>query len=1394
MEVLKRAYGRIFNLQEYIYATLQDAPEKLSKYSQKPGFQIILRKTLVAVSPNNTLRKRAPSSFPSDDEGQMEVVEEVIQEMIIRGNKTNVLALGVMKIKKYSDGVPFHPDHNYTQLITPFWSKILYVIGKDAMKDLLHNTSIFIEAGSGCYIQLSGDPVHTSISKSHMPAALAKKKSTPAFTASSTYVVETTDTINTADTISAVSLCYDKNWYQKGLYPLNSFPASISGADQLVRKIFQKQNGGTISKAKKKRIPDRLRRSRDVLRQLLCNIKGTRLEVFQKTSSTQRKKRNQSGHTCSVILTEDVNEFCKTDKKSTQRKKTVTRENQNSHGNDAQQGMRKITHSFQETNLDEEQTAVKINGTACENSHGTVREINRQALNQGMTDSDEGDIEKMVGLNVSNSGRQDSSMEIFSSPEMSNNDNNNDDTPDVTETRGTKEKRKEEISPVTMETIYFTAGDRDERSEEPPSATECPKSSIIMTTKRSSAQTVRDQFHSQRNSLPTRSQSDQPVIICGQKRSIYVVDNLTDIRRRKKLKTNSFDRTSDQSRTSDLLSGITGVAVDPEDITSDQSRIGDLLSSGDGVAVDPEDITSDQSGISDLLYSGDGVAVDPEDITSDQSRIGDLLSSGNGVAVDPEDITSDQSRIGDLLSSGTGVAVDPEDITSDQSRTSDLLYSGTGVAVDPEDITSDQSRNSDLLSSGTGVAVDPEDITSDQSRNSDLLSSGTGVAVDPEDITSDQSRNSDLLSSGNGVAVDPEDILKDESVLKRKTCGSEKDGMNIHRRTIATPRDCLNSQGHVTMGAKEFLNEDRVIGNEIKKYKAPMNCRNRSLIQIITEDLKRLRQKLKKKKKKMQAKQILMAKRKLSKYRRRRMLRIQNRKEKESDNVSSSSVLTKNLSTLGDGSVNAEADEMMVQERRQRRGLDTKHSRQTSVNMKTSHTHGGLDTKHSRQTSINMETSHTHDHHDDDGNIVYIKIHGKKYKKVCGHGSTSNHTVDDKKQEKTIHKESQKASREESPLSSGMTGTEVYVSLRGLLKKIIPMEIWGSTTNQNAFFKYVKLMVKLGRFEKLPLDLLKKSLRISDCLWTKSNKEDWKNIPRTDWMKRKELAETMFDWLITDLVLPLIRLQYYVTETSVSKNELAYFPKAKWKTMEETALTDYKKLGVLSEIDQLTLRMMVDLQKTLGKSKLRFIPKEKGFRPIVRLGKSSLPGKEKYDINFLLRDALDIFNYLWRDYPKLFGFSRLGVTSIYPKWREFVVKRKQNGDSRPLYFVKMDISKCYDSIPQDKLFRVITTNLKQKELPNTYVIRRYWVTTITRHGDVRKTVMRYVSPADGIRYDTRSCHQILVDLAKNGRHHNSIITNQVSVRVEGVDSILKKLQQLIHNDIVSVSDPAISGL
>ncbi|PIK60650.1 telomerase reverse transcriptase [Apostichopus japonicus] len=341
-----------------------------------------------------------------------------------------------------------------------------------------------------------------------------------------------------------------------------------------------------------------------------------------------------------------------------------------------------------------------------------------------------------------------------------------------------------------------------------------------------------------------------------------------------------------------------------------------------------------------------------------------------------------------------------------------------------------------------------------------------------------------------------------------------------------------------------------------------------------------------------------------------------------------------------------------------------------------------------------------------------------------------------------------------------MTGTEVYVSLRGLLKKIIPMEIWGSTTNQNAFFKYVKLMVKLGRFEKLPLDLLKKSLRAVVL----------KVVLPPPW-GRWEVSGGRYSCSTTLLRLQSVRMNWPI-------------PKAKWKTMEETALSDYKKLGVLSEIDQDD----GGFAENLGKVKTQVYSKRERIPPHRELGKSSLPGKEKYDINFLLRDALDIFNYLWRDYPKLFGFSRLGVTSIYPKWREFVVKRKQNGDSRPLYFVKMDISKCYDSIPQDKLFRVITTNLKQKELPSTYVIRRYWVTTITRHGDVRKTVMRYVSPADGIRYDTRSCHQILVDLAKNGRHHNSIITNQVSVRVEGVDSILKKLQQLIHNDIVSINN------
>ncbi|KAJ8030602.1 Telomerase reverse transcriptase [Holothuria leucospilota] len=113
---------------------------------------------------------------------------------------------------------------------------------------------------------------------------------------------------------------------------------------------------------------------------------------------------------------------------------------------------------------------------------------------------------------------------------------------------------------------------------------------------------------------------------------------------------------------------------------------------------------------------------------------------------------------------------------------------------------------------------------------------------------------------------------------------------------------------------------------------------------------------------------------------------------------------------------------------------------------------------------------------------------------------------------------------QDSPLAKGLSGGEVYISVRGLLKEIIPEQLWGSTANKNVFFKYLKLLLKLGRFEKLPLSLMTRSVKYSDCEWTRGTKEDWKRRPKTDRIKRKELMERLFEWLMTDLVVPLTRV------------------------------------------------------------------------------------------------------------------------------------------------------------------------------------------------------------------------------------------------------------------------------
>ena len=73
-----------------------------------------------------------------------------------------------------------------------------------------------------------------------------------------------------------------------------------------------------------------------------------------------------------------------------------------------------------------------------------------------------------------------------------------------------------------------------------------------------------------------------------------------------------------------------------------------------------------------------------------------------------------------------------------------------------------------------------------------------------------------------------------------------------------------------------------------------------------------------------------------------------------------------------------------------------------------------------------------------------------------------------------------------------------------------------------------------------------------------------------------------------------------------------------------------------------------------------------------------------------------------------FGFAVFSYDDIMKKYEKFVEKWKQNGQPK-LYFVSMDIEKCYDNVDAEKVVSMLQkTDLLEKEyfIINCFVLKR----------------------------------------------------------------------------------------
>ncbi|TDH04403.1 hypothetical protein EPR50_G00151130 [Perca flavescens] len=347
-----------------------------------------------------------------------------------------------------------------------------------------------------------------------------------------------------------------------------------------------------------------------------------------------------------------------------------------------------------------------------------------------------------------------------------------------------------------------------------------------------------------------------------------------------------------------------------------------------------------------------------------------------------------------------------------------------------------------------------------------------------------------------------------------------------------------------------------------------------------------------------------------------------------------------------------------------------------------------------------------------------------------------------------VGKERDAEQGELSSLSQHCAPHRVYLFVRECLSTVIPRGLWGSDHNRLLFFFRVRGFLRSGKFERLSLAELMWKTKVNDCDWLKISKTG--RFPPSELSYRTQILGQFLAWLLDGYVVGLVRACFYVTESVGQKNVVRFYRQEVWAKMQDIAFRGHLSKG---QMEELTPGQVASLPKATVISRLRFIPKTDSMRPITRI-----IGADPKTRLFRgrVRDLLDILRACVRSTPSLLGSTVWGMTDIHKVLRSLAPAQKDK--LQPLYFVKVDVSGAYESLPHDRLIEVIGQALSpvQEEL---FTIRRYAKIWADTHEGLKKSFLRQ---ADLLEDNMGSTNMkgFVTSLQKRGKVHHAILVEQ----------------------------------
>lgn len=274
-------------------------------------------------------------------------------------------------------------------------------------------------------------------------------------------------------------------------------------------------------------------------------------------------------------------------------------------------------------------------------------------------------------------------------------------------------------------------------------------------------------------------------------------------------------------------------------------------------------------------------------------------------------------------------------------------------------------------------------------------------------------------------------------------------------------------------------------------------------------------------------------------------------------------------------------------------------------------------------------------------------------------------------------------------------------------------------------------------------------------------------------------------------MIPLIRSNFYVTESQVHRNKLFYFRHDVWRRMIEKPLADMKS-SMFDEIKRDKVCRILG-RKKLPASAVRLLPKSTGTRPIINLRRrmTKRVGNHSYlgpSINSTLTPVFNILDYEKKQNPHLLGSSMFSVGEMYPRLKRF--KESLTGEQMQgsFYFVKLDIQSCFDTIPQRRLLSMIEHIVTQR------------VYHITKHVEIRpgdthrnplssedkfrnaKPIRKFTSKAIGLS----EIHSTPQPINAKSTRRNTVQVDTAIAKNHQVDTLLDLLDEHVKKNLVKI--------